>query len=143
MSCHVGLASTFVEEISSWQFSELAITTAPTTGPDTEGQSSFAVIVADPPRLHEPGPRRGTTATAKPGESVPASAPLAALTLGARAGDLTFEAITAADGLTVVVGGREVVVDGGVVVDDVGPRVVGVVEATEVVTRDATRGGVA
>jgi len=118
----------------------------PTTGPDTEGQSRVAEIVADPVRLHAPGPCRGTTATAKPGESVPASAPLSALALSTRAGDLALEAVTTPDGgavvavVRVVRGGLGTVVEGGV-----GVVVLGVVVVTEprvVTTREATGGGV-
>jgi hypothetical protein len=142
MSCHVGIASTFVEEISSWQFSWATMTTEPTTGPDTEGQSRFALIVAGPLRLHVPGPTRGTTATAKPGVRVPASAPLAALTLGARAGDLTFEAVTTPDRRATVTLVGEVVVGEGSVVDVVDFGVEVVTEATVVETRDGSGGGV-
>jgi hypothetical protein len=52
----VGDASTFVEVSSSWQLWRSAITTTPTTGPDTDGQSSNAEIVEDPPRVQVPGP---------------------------------------------------------------------------------------
>lgn len=123
------------------------MSTVPTTGPDTEGQSRFAEIVDDPARFHAPGPCRGTTATAKPGESVPASAPLSALALSTRAGDLALEAVTTPDGGAVVTvvgndrrGGRVTVVGG-----DVGVVVLGVVVVTEptvVTTREATGGGV-
>src|SRR5579872_4535823 len=106
------------------------MTSVPTIGPDTEGQFRFAVIVADAVKVHAPGPRRGTTATAKPGESDPASAPLSALALSTRAGDLALEAITTGDGgavVTVVCAGR----DGcGRVVGDVGVVVRGVVVVT-------------
>jgi len=97
------------------------MTTDPTTGPETDGQYRDAEIVAEPVRDHAPGPRRGTTATEKPGVSVPASTPLAALTLSARAGDFALESIAATDGGTVVVGcaaGRVVVVAGRVDVVD-------------------------
>ncbi len=142
----MGIASTFVEVISSWQFSCPVIATVPTTGPDTEGQSRFAEIVADPVRLHAPGPCRGTTATAKPGESVPASAPLSALALSTRAGDLALEAITTPDGgaVVTVVGvvcrGLGTVV--GAVVGVVTLGVVVVTETSVVTTREATWGGV-
>jgi hypothetical protein len=82
------------------------MTTGPTTGPDAEGQCREAVMVGEPPRIQRPGPPRGTTATEKSGVSVPASTPLAALTLRARAGDLAFVAVPSPDGLAVVVGCR-------------------------------------
>jgi hypothetical protein len=122
------------------------MTSVPTIGPDTEGQFRFAVIVADAVKVHAPGPLRGTTATAKPGESDPASAPLSALALSTRAGDLALKAITTRDGGAVVtvvwvrcvgcglvVGGDVGVVDRGVVVAT-GAPVVG--------TREAAGGGV-
>jgi hypothetical protein len=51
-----------------------------TTGPDTDGQLRVAESDVDPVRVQSPGPRRGTTAVAKPGERVPPSAPVATLT---------------------------------------------------------------
>src|SRR5579872_2691694 len=99
--------------------------TVPTTGPDTDGQLIDALIVAAPVSDHDPGPRSGTTATAKSGDNVPASAPLAALTDRARAFDFAFEAVATDDGGAVVrvAGARVVVVvtlagDGRVVVVD-------------------------
>src|SRR5579863_1869470 len=117
------------------------MTSGPTIGPDTEGQFRFAVIVADAVKVHAPGPRRGTTATAKPGERDPASAPVSAIALSTRAGDLALEAITAGDGgavVTVVSAGCDG--RGLVVVGDVGVVVRGVVVVTGarvVGTRDA------
>jgi hypothetical protein len=145
----VGDTSTFVEVSSSWQLCDPLMTTDPITGPDTDGQYRDAEIVADPVRDHAPGPRRGTTATEKPGVSVPASTPLAALTLGARAGDLTLESIAATDGRTVVVVavGRVVVAVGRVVVVAglvdvvVAGLVVGAVDASAVVVTKGAGAG--
>jgi hypothetical protein len=90
-------------------------------------------------RVHMPGPRRGTTATANARLSAPVTTPLETLTLGARAGDFTIELVATAkcvSVITVVVVGRTgVVVVVGVVlvvveVTTVDGVVVGLVEET-------------
>jgi hypothetical protein len=50
--------------------------------------------------FHVPGPSRGTSATAKEGVSRPVSTPLEALSAGAFATDLTFEAVALEEFLT-------------------------------------------
>ncbi len=84
-------------------------------------------------RVHVPGPRRGTTATANAGLSAPVTTPLETLTLGARAGDFTIELVATTECVSIVavVGVVGVVGRTGVVVV-VGAVVVVVVEETTV-----------
>jgi hypothetical protein len=54
-------------------------------------------------RVHVPGPRRGTTATANARLSAPVTTPLETLTLGACAGDLTIELVATAKCVSLVI----------------------------------------
>jgi len=84
------------------------------TGPLTFGHESCAVTGWLELRIHDPGPRSGTTATAKDRVNVPVTTPFETLTLGSCAGDFAIEPVATAKCVAmttvVVVNGATVVV---------------------------------
>jgi hypothetical protein len=77
----------------NWQCSCAPITSCVDTLTDWFSQRNVKVVGALVATFHVPGPTSGTSATAKDGVSWPVSTPLDALSAGAFATDLTFEAV--------------------------------------------------